>query len=139
MLTLKERKINILNTSIHDIDSYIALYPPDVRKLLEQIRSTIRKAAPDAQEKIGYGIPTFTLHGNLVHFGGFKNHIGFYPGPDAIVAFKKELSVYDGAKGSIQFPIDKPLPLDLITKMVKYRVKQNMEKSVSQASMKKKK
>ncbi|MFZ1676984.1 MAG: DUF1801 domain-containing protein [Saprospiraceae bacterium] len=128
-----------MNTSIHDIDSYIALYPPDVRKLLEQIRSTIRKAAPDAQEKIGYGIPTFTLHGNLVHFGGFKNHIGFYPGPDAIVAFKKELSVYDGAKGSIQFPIDKPLPLDLITKMVKYRVKQNMEKSVSQASMKKKK
>jgi uncharacterized protein YdhG (YjbR/CyaY superfamily) len=139
MLTLKERKINLMDTSIQDIDSYIALYPPDVRKLLEQVRSTIRKAAPDAQEKIGYGIPTFTLHGNLVHFGGFKNHIGFYPGPDAIVAFKKELSVYNGAKGSIQFPIDKPMPLALITKMVKYRLAQNIEKAGLKSSTNKKK
>lgn len=128
-----------MDTSIKDIDSYIAIYPPDVRKLLEQVRSTIRKAAPDAEEKIGYGIPTFTLHGNLVHFGGFKNHIGFYPGPDAIVAFKKELSIYEGAKGSIQFPIDKPMPLGLITKMVKYRVAQNKEKAVQKSSIKKKK
>ncbi|MBK9985003.1 MAG: DUF1801 domain-containing protein [Saprospiraceae bacterium] len=128
-----------MDASIQDIDSYIARYPPDVRKLLEQVRSTIRKAAPEAQEKIGYGIPTFTLHGNLVHFGGFKNHIGFYPGPDAIVAFKKELSVYDGAKGSIQFPIDEPIPLSLITKMVKYRVAQNKEKVILKSLKKKKK
>jgi uncharacterized protein YdhG (YjbR/CyaY superfamily) len=128
-----------MDSSIQDIDSYMARYPPDVRKLLEQIRSTIRKAAPDAQEKIGYGIPTFTLNGNLVHFGGFKNHIGFYPGPDAIVAFKKELSVYNGAKGSIQFPIDKPMPLGLISKMVKYRVAQNKEKAVLKSLTKKKK
>jgi uncharacterized protein YdhG (YjbR/CyaY superfamily) len=137
MLALKERKISTMDTTIKDIDSYISLYPPELRKLLEQVRSTIRKAAPDAQEKIGYGIPTFTLNGNLVHFGGFKNHIGFYPGPDAIVVFKKELSPYDGAKGSIQFPIDKPMPLALITKMVKYRVAQNKEKALLKSSTKK--
>ncbi len=128
-----------MDTPIKDIDSYIALYPPAVRKILKQVRTTIRKAAPDAQEKIGYGIPTFTLYGNLVHFGGFKNHIGFYPGPDAIVAFKKELSVYDGAKGSIQFPIDKPMPLELISEIVKYRVKQNKEKEILKASIRKQK
>ncbi len=128
-----------MDTAIKDIDSYIALYPPDVRKLLEQVRSTIRKAAPDAQEKIGYGIPTFTLHGNLFHFGGFKNHIGFYPGPGAIVAFEKKLSAYETSKGAIQFPIDKPMPLGLITKMVKYRVAQNKERAVLKTSTKKKK
>lgn len=110
------------------IDEYIAGYPPKVQVILEQFRNTIRKAAPLAKEKIGYGIPTFTLEGNLVHFAAFKNHIGFYPAPSAIKAFNKELSNYDGAKGSIKFPIEEQLPLSLISKIVKFRVKENLEK-----------
>lgn len=111
-----------------DIDKYISAFPPEVQKRLKSLRETIRKAAPDAGEKIGYGIPTYTLNGNLVHFGGFKNHVGFYPAPSGIKKFEKELSSYKGAKGSIQFPHDKPLPLALITKIVKFRVKENMVK-----------
>ena len=111
-----------------EIDKYISTFPPEVQKRLKSLRETIRKAAPDAEEKIGYGIPTFTLNGNLVHFGGFKNHVGFYPDPSGIKAFEKELAPYVGAKGSVQFPHDKALPLALITKIVKYRVKENMEK-----------
>lgn len=114
-----------------DIDKYIAGFPDETREILERLRLTIREAAPGAEETINYGIPTFTLHGNLVHFGGFKNHIGFYPAPSGIEAFKKELSVYDGAKGSIKFPIDKPLPFALITKIVKFRVKENLEKAAA--------
>ena len=110
------------------VDEYISSFPPEVQKRLKSMRETIRKAAPDAEEKIGYGIPTYTLNGNLVHFGGFKNHVGFYPDPSGIKAFEKELVPYVGAKGSVQFPHDKPLPLPLITKIVKYRVKQNLEK-----------
>ena len=110
------------------IDEYIASYPKNVQKLLEEVRTTIKKAAPEAEEAIKYGIPTFILNGNLVHFGGFKNHIGFYPAPSGIEEFKKELSKYAGAKGSVQFPIDKPMPLALITKIVKFRVKKNLEK-----------
>ncbi|MEJ0106431.1 MAG: DUF1801 domain-containing protein [Bacteroidota bacterium] len=110
------------------IDEYIAGYPKNVQKLLEEVRTTIKKAAPEAEEAIKYGIPTFILNGNLVHFGGFKNHIGFYPAPSGIEEFKKELSKYAGAKGSVQFPIDKPLPLSLITKIVKFRTKKNLEK-----------
>ena len=111
------------------IDEYIAGYPENIQVLLKKFRSTIRKAAPKAQEKIGYGIPTFTLEGgNLVHFAAFKNHIGFYPAPSAIKAFKKELANYEGAKGSIKLPIDKPLPLGLITKIVRFRVKENLDK-----------
>ncbi len=98
---------------------------------MQQVRSTINKAAPGAAEKISYGIPTFSLNGNLIHFAGYKNHIGFYPTPPAIEAFKKELSIYKNAKGSVQFPIDKPMPLTLITKIVKYRVKQSTKKSTS--------
>jgi uncharacterized protein YdhG (YjbR/CyaY superfamily) len=111
------------------VDEYITNFPKDVQKLLEQVRATIKKAAPDAKEKIGYGIPTFTLNGNLVHFGGYQNHIGFYATPHGHEAFKKELSVYKQGKGSVQFPINKPLPLDLITRIVKFRVKQNLEKA----------
>jgi len=111
------------------IDEYIGGHPERIQAMLQQFRNAIRKAAPEAQEKIGYGIPTFTLAGNLVHFAAFKNHIGFYPAPSAIKAFEKELSKYDGAKGSIKFPVDKPLPLGLITKMVKFRVKENVEKN----------
>jgi uncharacterized protein YdhG (YjbR/CyaY superfamily) len=119
-----------------NIDEYIAGFPEDVQKLLEEIRSTIRKAAPEAEEAIKYGIPTFVLNGNLVHFGGFKNHIGFYPTPGAIEEFKKELSVYEGAKGSIQFPISSPLPLALVRRIVKYRVKKSLESVKAKAKKK---
>lgn len=112
-----------------NIDEYIAEFPKDVQKILEQVRATIKKAAPTAEEKISYGIPTFTLNGNLVHFGGFKYHVGFYPAPTGTEAFEKELSVYKTGKGSIQFPLDKPMPLNLITKIVKFRVKKNLEKA----------
>ena len=107
------------------IDTYIATFPQDTQKILQQVRKTIRAAAPDAQEKIGYQMPTFFLNGNLVHFAAYENHIGFYPTPRGIEAFKTELSVYKGAKGSVQFPIDRPMPLKLITKIVKFRVAQN--------------
>lgn len=111
-----------------NIDVYIAGFPSDVQKILQKIRATIKAAAPNAEEIINYGIPTFTLKGNLVHFAGFKTHIGFYPTPSGIVKFKKELSAYKGAKGSVQFPLDEPIPYGLITKIVKFRVKENLEK-----------
>ena len=111
------------------IDDYIAGFAKDVQVILEELRATIRKAAPEAEETINYQIPTFTVNGNLVHFAAYKNHIGFYPTPSGIAAFKKELSAYEGAKGSVQFPIDKPLPLRLITKIVKFRVKENLGKA----------
>jgi uncharacterized protein YdhG (YjbR/CyaY superfamily) len=112
-----------------NIDEYIAGFPAPIQQLLEEMRATIRKAAPAAQEVIKYAIPTFTLNGNLVHFAAFKNHIGFYPAPGGIEAFKKELSAYEGSKGTIRFPFDKPLPLALISKIVKYRVKMNLQKT----------
>jgi uncharacterized protein YdhG (YjbR/CyaY superfamily) len=112
-----------------DIDEYISIFPVETQKLLEQMRETIREAAPEAKETINYGMPTFVLRGNLVHFAAFKNHIGFYPTPSGINAFKKELSEYEGAKGSVKFPIDKPLPLKLIADIVKYRVKEILEKA----------
>ena len=107
-----------------NIDEYIAGFPRDVQEILEQIRTTIKKIAPDAEEAIKYRIPTFVLNGNLAHFAAFKNHIGFYPTPSGIEAFKDELSRYEGAKGSVQFPINKPMPLSLIEKIVKFRVKE---------------
>lgn len=116
-------------TNTISIDGYISTFPPDVRKILQSVRKTIRQAAPAAQETIKYGIPTYTLHGNLVHFGGFAKHIGFYPTPDAIVHFAGELAPYPQAKGSIQFPLDKPVPLTLIKKIVIYRVHQSQNKN----------
>jgi uncharacterized protein YdhG (YjbR/CyaY superfamily) len=113
---------------VKTVDDYIAEFPPDMQVNLEQLRHLIKKAAPMAEEKISYGMPAFMLEGSLVYFGGWKHHIGFYPLPSAIKAFKKELSVYEGAKGSIKFPADKPLPVALISKMVKFRVKENLEK-----------
>lgn len=113
---------------INSIDEYIAAAPPETQKILQEIRATIRAAAPGAQEKISYQIPTFFLNGNLVHIAAFPNHIGFYPTPGGIQAFKKELSVYKSAKGSVQFPLDKPMPLKLITKIVKFRVAENSGK-----------
>jgi uncharacterized protein YdhG (YjbR/CyaY superfamily) len=120
-----------------DIDEYIASFPKDIQEILEKLRTTIRKAAPDAEEIINYQIPTFTLKGNLVHFAAFKKHIGFYPTSTGIEVFKKELSAYEGAKGSVKFPLDKPIPFDLISKIVTYRVKENLERA--EAKMKKKK
>ena len=120
-----------------DIEEYIASFPKDIQEILEKLRTTIRKAAPDAEEIINYQIPTFTLKGNLVHFAAFKKHIGFYPTPKGIEVFKKELSAYEGAKGSVKFPLDKPIPFDLISKIVTYRVKENLERA--EAKMKKKK
>ena len=116
------------NKQFKTIDEYISMFPDDVRTILNQVRQTIREAAPEAQETINYQMPTFTLNGNLVHFAGFKNHIGFYPTPTGIEAFKDELSAYQGAKGSVQFPLDQPMPLSLIRRIVEYRVKENSER-----------
>src|SRR5512134_2358876 len=110
------------------IDEYISTFPEDVQRILNELRQTIREAAPEAKETINYQIPTFTLHGNLVHFAALKNHIGFYPTPSGMEAFSKELSGYKQAKGSVQFPIDQPLPLALIRRIVEYRVKENLER-----------
>jgi len=112
-----------------DIDSYIADFPEATQALLQQIRATIQAAAPDATETISYGIPTFVLHGNLVHFAGYKQHIGFYPGAAGIEAFKEEISEYKWAKGSVQFPLSEPLPLNLVTRIVMYRLAQNLAKA----------
>lgn len=113
-----------MNTEKPDtIDEYIAGFPEDVQVMLQQIRITIQKAAPQAVEAISYAMPTFKLQGNLIHFAGYKNHIGLYPAPQGVEAFKEELSVYKGAKGSVQFPLDQPMPLDLIARIVQFRVK----------------
>lgn len=112
-----------------DIDEYIAGFPKEVQELLEKVRKTIREAAPEAEEAIKYQIPTFVLNGNLVHFAAFKNHIGFYPAPRGIEAFKEELSAYKGAKGSVQFPFGEPIPYELIGRIVKLRVQDNLAKA----------
>jgi len=119
-----------------NIDEYIASFPRDVQAVLDEIRNTIKKAAPDADEAIKYRIPTFVLNENLVHFAAFKNHIGFYPAPSGVEAFKQELSRYEGAKGSVQFPIDKPMPLKLIEKIVKFRAKEARGKSAAKKKAK---
>jgi len=107
------------------IDEYIEAFPADVQEKLRQLRETIQAAAPEATEKISYQMPTFYLNGNLVHFAAFKNHIGFYPTPSAMEQFKDRLSIYKQGKGSVQFPLDEPLPLKLITEMVHVRVLEN--------------
>ena len=111
------------------IDEYIKTFPKDIQKILGTVRQIIKKSAPTAVEAISYQIPTFKLNGNLVHFAAFKNHIGFYPGSEAIKVFKREIVSYKSSKGAIQFPIDKPIPLALIHKIVKLRVKINSAKS----------
>lgn len=115
------------------IDEYIATFPEATQTILEELRATIKAAAPDAAEKISYQMPTFFLKGNLVHFAAFKNHIGFYPAPSGIEAFKGELSKYESSKGAVQFPIDKPLPLKLISKIVQYRATENLKKAEEKA------
>lgn len=111
-----------------DVNEYILSFPPSTQKLLKQMRTTIKKAAPDAEELISYGMPAYKLNGPLVYFGGYESHIGFYAIPSGISAFKKELSKYKGGKGSVKFPMDEPLPLNLVTNIVKFRVKENNEK-----------
>ena len=110
-------------------DAYIAQFPEDTQRVLQEIRTVIRKAAPEAEEVISYGMPAYKLNGMLVFFGAHDKHIGFYPTPSGIEKFKNELSVFKGAKGSVQFPLDEPLSVELITKIVKFRVKENLEKS----------
>lgn len=122
-------------TQATTIDEYIKEFPKEIQTVLKQMRATISKAAPRAEEAISYAIPTFKLNGNLVHFAAFKHHIGFYPGPSGIEAFKKELAKYEGAKGSVQFPLDQPLPLALISKVVKFRVGENEAKSKKKKAM----
>ncbi|MBL8154511.1 MAG: DUF1801 domain-containing protein [Anaerolineae bacterium] len=111
------------------IDEYIATFPQDIQVILQELRATIRAAAPDASEKISYQMPTFYLEGNLVHFAAYRNHIGFYPAPRGIEAFREELSRYKGAKGSVQFPLGEPLPLDLIARIVAFRVQDNLARA----------
>jgi uncharacterized protein YdhG (YjbR/CyaY superfamily) len=123
-------------TTPENIDEYIAGFPQDVQEILEKIRLTIRKAAPEAEETISYQIPTFTLKGNLVHFAAFKKHIGFYPTSTGIKRFKNELSVYEGGKGSVKFPLNKPIPFALISKIVKFRVKENLDRAAAKAKKK---
>ena len=121
------------------IDDYIASFPEEIQKLLIEVRSTIRKAAPAAKEIISYQMPAFRQNGVLVYFAAFKKHIGFFPTTSGIAAFKEELSVYKGAKGSVQFPFEKPMPLDLISRIVKFRIAENEAKAKAEVKAKTKK
>ena len=129
---MKENK-----TTYQSIDEYILQFSPEIQEILKNLRKVIKEAAPEAEEKISWQMPTFVLHGNLVHFAAHKNHIGFYPAPSGIDAFKDELSEYKGAKGSIQFPFKKPMPYELISKIVKYRVAENIKKAEEKLKKKK--
>jgi uncharacterized protein YdhG (YjbR/CyaY superfamily) len=111
------------------VDEYILQFSNDVQEILRKLRQVIKETAPEAEEKISYQMPTFYLYGNLVHFAAYKNHIGFYPTPSGIEAFNDELSAYKGAKGSVQFPINKPVPFELIKQIVEFRVKENIGKT----------
>ncbi|GLX67781.1 iron chaperone [Paenibacillus glycanilyticus] len=115
-------------TEFTNIDEYIANFPPDLQVILEKIREVIKEAAPDAKEKISYQMPAFELNGNLVYYAAFKKHIGFYPTAGGISAFQEELSAYKGAKGSVQFPLNKPIPFELIRRITEYRAAENREK-----------
>ena len=117
--------MNSTKNNFRTINDYIKTFPKDIQKILETVRQTIKKTAPDADEAISYQIPTFKLNGNLVHFATFKNHIGFYPGSKAIEIFQRELTKYKSSKGAVQFPLDEAMPLLLIQKIVKHRVKEN--------------
>ncbi len=124
-----EETMKEIKQEISTIDAYIAGFPPDVQTKLKELRAVIKTAAPEAGEKISYQMPTFTLKGNLVHFAAYKNHIGFYPTPSGIEKFKKELSIYESSKGTVRFPLDKPIPYDLISRIVVFRVQENLKKA----------
>lgn len=110
------------------IDQYIATFPAEVQEKLQELRKTISEEAPDAEEAMKYAMPTFVLNGNLVHFAGYKHHIGFYPAPSGLKAFPEEIARYKNSKGAVQFPLDQPLPLDLVRRIVQFRVKENLTK-----------
>ena len=114
-----------------DVPAYIASFPPATRKLLRQLRSLIQKSVPGAEEKISYGMPGYKHFGMFAYFAGYKNHVGFYPGPRAIEAFQSRLARYKTSKGTVQFPLDKPMPYDLIARIVQFRVKENLEKAAT--------
>ena len=117
------------DTTPSSIDDYIAGFPPEIRDILTRIRAVIREAAPDATEAIKYRMPTFVLHGNLVHFAAYKAHIGLYPTPTGIEAFGDELAPYVGGKGSVRFPLDQPIPYDLIRRIATFRVRENLARA----------
>jgi uncharacterized protein YdhG (YjbR/CyaY superfamily) len=120
-----KKEMNTLKKN--NINEYIEGFPEEIRILLELIRKTIREAAPGAEEAISYGMPAYKLNGPLVYFAGYKNHIGFYPTASGIEAYKEKLSGYKWSKGAVQFPVNKPLPLDLIDEIVKFRVNYNLK------------
>ena len=117
--------------SYPSIDEYIASFPDDIQARLATLRATIQAAAPDAEERISYQMPTYFLKGNLVHFAAQRNHMGFYPTPSGIAAFQDELAAYATSKGAVQFPLDQPLPLDLIRRIVEFRVKENLDRAAA--------
>lgn len=123
---------------IETIDAYIAQFPPEIQVILQRIRLIVREAAPEAREKMSYQMPTFELHGNLVHFAAFKNHIGLYPTPSGIEAFKEELAPYTSAKGSVQFPLKEPMPYELMERIVRFRVAESLQKAQERKAKKKK-
>ena len=128
-----------MDKDIQTIEQYIAGFSPEIQSLLEELRSVIREEAPEAEETISYQLPTFKLHGNLIHFGAFKNHIGLYPTPSGMEQFREALSAYENAKGSVKFPLNQPLPWDLIREIVRFRVNENLEKARSKARKPRKK
>jgi uncharacterized protein YdhG (YjbR/CyaY superfamily) len=123
-------------TKFKTVQEYLSAQPASVKAMLQELRATIKKAAPDAKEVISYNMPGYKLQGMLVWFAGYKNHIGFYPRPSGLEAFKKELSVYKSSKGAVQFPLDQPLPLALVTKIVKFRIKENAEEAIMKKAKK---
>ncbi|KWW21802.1 hypothetical protein AS888_04695 [Peribacillus simplex] len=122
--------------TFHTIDEYILQFPEEVQEILKTVRNVIKAAAPEASEKISYQMPTFAIHGNLVHFAAYKNHIGFYPTPSGILAFEDALSDYKRSKGAVQFPLNKPIPYDVISEIVTFRVKENIKKAEAKAKKK---
>ena len=122
------------STKFKTVDEYFSAFPPSTRKILQEVRRTIKQAAPQAEELISYNMPAFKWHGTLVYYAAYKKHIGFYPMPSALKAFQKEIAKYENSKGAVQFPIDQPMPVDLITKMVKFRVKENEQKEKAKKS-----
>ncbi len=125
-----------MKKSFTSIDEYIADFPEEIQKILQEIRAVIKSAAPNAEEKISYQMPAFFLNGNLIHFAAFKNHIGIYPAPSGTEAFKEEIAKYKTAKGSIQLPLDEPMPLKLISRIVKFRVSENLQKAKTKGKSK---
>ena len=123
-------------TGFRTIDEYIATFPDDVQALLQAVRATIHAAAPDAVERISYGMPAFAQEGNLVYFAALKHHIGLYPTSSGIAAFQQEISAYESSKGAVKFPKDQPMPLDLITKIVQFRVAENLNRAAAKSQRK---